>query len=566
MSRFSRCKTCFFLLALLLLIVINADYRRDFTITTTVVVSKDEPQTTPSQGFVKNNDSVAGVLSNASESQRTEIPSPSPSPAPVIAKLDNNLSISDTYFVGKLKSGWNMPEVARLKRKLSYLNIDSRQLTNAEFGSIIDNKPKISTTMQRMTQFPGSHAEAAFLRTATPVSPAPVGEQAAELARKLKYPDRWEGRMRPEFFILSPPKTGTTFLDGCLRHAMNGNPLKTVYPEMSMRWPSNRSASGEPITTKSPFELNRRLWLRRGFRRWDLPKEPWNYIQMGRHAGTIREYFARQRFPPVEPESSLWGIVDATPDQIMIPEAAVSAFLDLRGAPFKPRFLVIDRDPVDRAFSHFMLFTDLKKKYKRAPEPFSVFADRLDQQHARLVKIPICWELLHQPEAVVRSREKVFAALKSCMYEQDPLDDPQVYYLPFGFVALGLRYWAELFGADSFLLLRFTDLVKLDTPVKVMRVFEKAFPTLVRNPPPCHNDSDWVSNLCSGPQRVLETDLNCGQDSPYLHAQAWTKKSASLGYSIGEENRLEKYRNIGKRWQAVLQNMTADLGIGYYSL
>ena len=555
---------------LLSLLLISSDYDKTIAI---VVTSKNTSTTESNKGIgidAKSNYSLEGFLVNTSKRQGNQtqdkiiVESNSEVDPNEIERENNNSNSSNYSFTGTAVVPWSMPEILRIKSKLEYLKTDYSKLSNSEFGKLVDFKLTLSTTLRRLVRFPGNQREAVFLRTATPISPAPTGEDAAALSRKYDYPDHWLGRMRPEFFILSPPKTGTTFLDGCLRHGMNGNPLKVVYPQASRRWPSKTTKHGEPVSTTSRFELKRRLWNRKGFRRWDVPKEPWNYIQMGRHAGTFREYFARRRFPPVEEESNHWGLVDSTPDQIMIPEAAVAAYLDLQKSPFIPRFLVIDRDPVDRAYSHFMLFTDLKKKFNRKPEQFTVFVDRLDQQHDKLIKIPICEEALYRPERVVSSKDKVFSALKNCMYEYDPLQDPQVYYLPFGFIALGLRYWVELFGINKFLLLRFTDLSKMKTPTQVVRMFEKAFPTLVRNPPLCENPSDWVGGRCTGPQRFNESELNCGQQSPYLFAQAWTKKSASLGYTIGDETRLAKYREIGKRWQRVLKNMSDELDIKYY--
>eukprot|EP01060_Flectonema_neradi_P027141 TRINITY_DN3677_c0_g1_i2.p1 TRINITY_DN3677_c0_g1~~TRINITY_DN3677_c0_g1_i2.p1 ORF type:complete len:514 (+),score=92.33 TRINITY_DN3677_c0_g1_i2:79-1620(+) len=437
-------------------------------------------------------------------------------------------------------------------------NIEGMNVTS--INSSLDAIPYRERLVRRSLKFP-LEGDLPFLKL-PPVPPAPTGIAAIKLARKLGYPDKWRARQRPEFFILGPPKSGTTFMEACFKWSMFGNSSKRTYPMASERWPVTRLEGGEPDYSTSPLLEPFRLWNRTGYRRFDPPKEWWVYPEMGRYPTEFRGFVNTQRFPPVEEPSKNWFVIDSTPDSIMIPKAAQALALDLEGAPFEPSFLVMHRDVVNRAYSHFLLFTSLRVMWGWKEETMEVFTDRLDQQHAVLESIPICRKMLYQPFEVIQSLDDTYNALRWCMY--DPKIRNQVMYLPFGFTALGLRYWISKFKPENFRFLKFSTMKVIGKdPKKLFDFYEDIFPGIKRNLPRCEKADQWNSGNCTGWQLHSQAELMCGPDSPALASQAWTRRK-DLNFTKGKPENLEKYQKIAENWDKAFDALVSEYNLSWY--
>ena len=433
--------------------------------------------------------------------------------------------------------------------------------------------------LRQWLRFPETEQEHRFLKYPQ-VAPAPVGRAALDLARTLRYPARWGARMRPRHFILGPPKTGTTFLANCLRLAMVGNASNRPYPLSQMRWPIYiGKPEGEPIVKLSTPLINNRVWNRTGYRRWDAPKELWTYPDMGRYPQLPQGWLQRRRFPPVEPESAFWALMDATPDQLMIPEAADAAAADLRGAPFAQSFLVMLRSPLDRAYSHFLLYTELRRLWGWSPEPLTVFAEKLHLQHRMLRARPVCERLLDDPAGVLADEDLTRRVLVECMYEDPdaemlakaglpPNASHSEYrlaripmYLPFGFAALGARYWMDRFPQAYFRFAHTATLKQLDE-AGTMRFLQRTFDVDPMKPR-CASASDWQSTTCTGARRYDHAYLFCGKNSPALTSQAWSKREGLL-YEKGSAEALQEYTALSERWHGLFVTFLKTRGITTY--
>eukprot|EP01060_Flectonema_neradi_P012328 TRINITY_DN19186_c0_g1_i1.p1 TRINITY_DN19186_c0_g1~~TRINITY_DN19186_c0_g1_i1.p1 ORF type:complete len:555 (+),score=55.84 TRINITY_DN19186_c0_g1_i1:44-1666(+) len=403
-----------------------------------------------------------------------------------------------------------------------------------------------------------------------PVPSAPTGFDALRLADEMGYPRHWRARMRPKFFILGPPKTGTTFMHDCFIYSMLGNKTSLSYPSANSRWPTEWYPNGEPTYAFRSIEPQlHHTWNRTGFRRFDPPKESWLYVEIGRnfrYKGRPKKFWSAvqiSRFPPVEPESKNWVVTDSTPDYLMIPKSAQALYLDMQGSPWKPRFVVMHRDPVARGYSHFLLFAELKRLWGWKKQGTPDFSVKLDEQHNILIREPICKEMLYQPEIVLWDVRKTYDALRKCMYEPQKLND--VMFLPFGFTALGLRYWLSLFDADQFTLVKMSTLKKMNTTGKLWDFYEQTFPGMKRMKPRCELESEIKDNSCTPWNRHALALERCGPNSPALAAQAWTNRSG-LTETRGSEIRLERYKNIGKRWDELLIELMANYSIPWYQM
>eukprot|EP01060_Flectonema_neradi_P036502 TRINITY_DN7021_c0_g1_i1.p1 TRINITY_DN7021_c0_g1~~TRINITY_DN7021_c0_g1_i1.p1 ORF type:complete len:558 (+),score=80.14 TRINITY_DN7021_c0_g1_i1:73-1746(+) len=452
----------------------------------------------------------------------------------------------------------NAFENTKLIQMYSYLK--KNRSSRAEYGKHLDSLPFPPRMISKHIKFPIERLEQAGLQLPD-VPPAPTGMQAYDLAEKFGYPRHWRARQRPQFFLLGPPKTGTTFLDACIRWSMHGNSDMKPYPTATARWPQDRGPGGEPVYADSAEMLPFRIWNRTGFRRFDPPKEWWAYPEMGRYSDTIRGVINVLRFPPVEPESQKWVLIDSTPDSLMVPKSAQALHADIEGAPFNPTFLVTHRNAFDRAYSHYLLFSQLRTDWGWGPEKLRVFADRLDQQHQVLMGIPICKSLLETPEDVLKSHELTYKALRWCMY--DPERRNQVMYLPFGFTALGLNYWLMKFPVSSFRLLRMADLKKLNSIEKLLTFSEATFSGFKRVKPRCEDPADWNSGNCTGHMLHDKAMLFCSSESPALKDQAWTDRKG-LNISLGPDERLQKYRDIAQRWTDIFERFAEEKGLSFY--
>ena len=452
----------------------------------------------------------------------------------------------------------------KLKKDLETIFAYLRQTENVsveEAGRMLDRTPYPPEKWAE--GFPKSTLEKRLVKLENP-PPAPTAAEAVRIADSLRWPRHWRARHRPELFILGPPKSGTTYLEACFRVAMTGNTSKQLYPDASMRWPLTRGPGGEPVWSASPKMDVDRSWSRTGYRRWDSNKEWWTYPVIARRAYNMRGFKQPYRFPPVESESIKWTLMDSTPDQIMIPEAADALRGDLKGAPFDPTFLVMKRSVVSRAYSHFLLFTELRSQWGWGPEPTKVFSRKLDEQHNILTNITICRELIEEPEKVILDFNKTLLALQKCMY--DPRKASQMMYLPFGFTALGVRYWFELFDAKFFKFMELDEVAKMNGSLpKLFNFFEDTFPGMKRMLPRCENASDWNSGTCTGHLLHARSLKTCGSDSESRNSQAWTRRGVP-GYSKGSKKDLARYHEIGKRWSAVFDDLLQRYGRSYYKI
>ena len=447
----------------------------------------------------------------------------------------------------------------RLKKPIGDEDVFSRDLDSEMFGPVTGRSAK-HFWFPKKDDIPFSKLPS--------VPPAPIGIEAVRLADKLGYPRHWRARMRPKFFILGPPKTGTTFLHDCFIYSMIGNKNSLAYPLANQRWPTERFPNGEPTFIPSIVPQLHHTWNRTGFRRFDLPKESWLYVEIGRnfrYKGSPRKFWGAvqiSRFPPVEPESSNWVLTDSTPDYIMIPKAAQALYLDMENSPWKPRFVVMSRDPVSRGFSHFLLFAELKRLWGWKSTGTTDYSIKLDEQHEILLQQPICRQMLYEPEIVLNDLSKTYDALRRCMYHPKKLND--IMFLPFGFTALGLRYWLSLFSPEQFTLLKMSTLKRMNTTESLWDFFEDTFPGMKRPLPRCDSESIVDSETCTPWNQYAIALERCGPNSPALAAQAWTTRGG-LNETKGSDQRLEKYRVIGKKWDKLLAQLMSNHGISWYT-
>ena len=432
-----------------------------------------------------------------------------------------------------------------------------------EFADKLDKLPFHPNRIARYIVYPKTKRELKMAALPDP-PPAPTGVEAINMARERGWPDKWKARHRPQLFILGPPKSGTTFMEGCFRWSMSGNSSMLLYPPTNARWPAERGPGKEPITDSGPALRPAKFWNRTGSRRWDAPKELWIYPEMGKFGHSIRGAHQPLRLPPIEEESKNWVLMDSTPDSIMIPQSAQAMVRDLQGAPFTPTFLVMQRDVVSRAYSHYLLFScSLRPFFKWKPEKVKVFTTRLELQLKTLESIPVCYEMLYEPEKVLKDLNKVTAALLQCLYEPRERDIPM--YLPFGFTALGLKYWLTKFPKEQFNFMRIDELKKMDSPEKLWNFFESIFPGMKRMKPRCKKARDWSSPSCTGHLAYNKGMLFCGKDSPALKKEAWTGREG-LKFSKGKPEDLTKFEAIGKRWTALYDQMVEEMGRKFYTI
>ena len=402
-----------------------------------------------------------------------------------------------------------------------------------------------------------------------PVPPAPHGTAALTLARNLGWPDAWSARQRPTLFLLGPPHAGSSFLAGCWRYALIGDPSRRAYPMARERWPLDFSPHGEPLWGDSlwgGFSIPQdHLWNRSGYRRWDPAAEWYLYGALGAAWDTWRGYVQRRRFPPVEEESGRWVLLDATPTYLMRPAAAEGvrrdfAAVDMNGA-LAPRFVVLVRNPLDRAYTHFLSYAANRKR-RGEPLPLAErsFARHLGKELAWLRSIPLCRLMLEDPEGVLKDVALVRGVLSTCIVQQHHVGGPRPNFLAFGFAALGLRYWLELFPAERFKAVRSSD-VEVDVGGDhVAALLEDVF-DMKRMKRRCKKQGDTQNPSCTAQLQYDHAHLFCSKDSPVL-AQAWSPTAAAaMNYTHGTTDELRTFRHIAERWDALLHILLDAHGI-----
>ena len=397
-----------------------------------------------------------------------------------------------------------------------------------------------------------------------PQPPLPKGSTALLLARELGWPDEWEARHRPRVFFLGPPRSGATTLADCARRVMWGNASHRPYPMAQELWPFNfTAASGEPVVGNSPEMENFMMWNRTGFRYFDAPLEWWAYPEAGRYPTTGRGWMQRRRFPPVEEDSKNWVVMDATPDQLMIPVAADAVAADFQQHRDWPVFNVVWRDPVERAFSHFLLFAELRVLWGWGEEPDTHFPNVLEQELQRLNRKEICRRMLYEPEELLTDVIAVQEALQKCMY--DPRHRDQVHYLSFGFAALGMAYWTHHFPPSQFRVLRHTDMVKLDAE-QTIQFLEATF-GFSRMPPRCKQVRGWMNQdgQCTGQYRHDTSLPYCSAESPNLNRGLRKRVLSKQKFTKGTSAELQEFRAIAKAWDAAFAKMIQEKSIPVYN-
>ena len=276
------------------------------------------------------------------------------------------------------------------------------------------------------------------------------------------------------------------------------------------------------------------------------------------------EQHTYMRFPPVEEGTKDWTMLDATPDSLMTAGTAEEVKKDLKCAPFKPRFLVMNRDALSRGYSQFVMEDTLFVQTRRGKN----FLKELEYQFTRgsLAKYKICHDMMNEPEALMKDIRRVRQALQTCAYFKPPLyrDDAaqrndkiqQVFvnFLPFGFVALGLKYWLHVFDYDTslFRVVDTNTLKGLNGP-QMMGVVEDVF-DVKRMLPRCPTASSKEDeDGCTAWNRYDSGLRACGSQK-----NSWSGKE---GYTMGAAAGLKKYKYISDRWGKIMDDLIAEYNI-----
>ena len=385
-----------------------------------------------------------------------------------------------------------------------------------------------------------------------PVPPAPTGEAAMELAREQGWPDHWRARMRPQHFLLGPLETGTTTLHACYERAMVGDPRKRAYPLATERWPLEYDDNGQAVIRPShvipePYIV----WNRTGARRLDVRKE-WRVYHKAswtRQASPGLEKYHYLRFPPVEKETQDWTMLDGTPFNLMTPGAADELKEDLKCAPFKPRFLVMNRDPLARGYSQFVMEQSLYYQPARGRDFYNELESQSTAKKGSLSKYPFCQMMMQEPEALMKDVRRVRRALQLCTYFKAPY---VANLLPFGFVALGLKYWLHVFDYDAslFRVVDTSSLKGLDAH-QMMGLVEDVF-DMKRMLPRCPA-VDSKEDGCTAWNRYDSGLRACGSQQ-----NSWSGKE---GFTMGDPEKMKKYRTLSDRWGKILDDLIVEYNI-----
>ena len=399
-----------------------------------------------------------------------------------------------------------------------------------------------------------------------PVPPAPTGEAAMELAREQGWPDHWRARMRPQHFLLGPLKTGTTTLHACYERAMVGDPRKRAYPLATERWPLEYDDNGQAVIRPTHMMPEPYLaWNRTGARRFDVRKE-WRVYHKaawvkGEAPGLEKYHYLR--FPPVEEGTKDWTMLDGTPFNLMTPGAADELKEDLKCAPFKPRFLVMNRDPLARGYSQFVMEQSLGYHEARGRDFYNELESQSTAKKGSLSKYRVCQMMMQEPEALMKDVRRVRQALQTCMHGEPPYNVEAVgqvirhqkyvaNLLPFGFVALGLKYWLHVFDYDAslFRVVDTSSLKGLDAH-QMMGLVEDVF-DMKRMLPRCPA-VDSKEDGCTAWNRYDSGLRACGSQQ-----NSWSGKE---GFTMGDPEKMKKYRTLSDRWGKILDDLIVEYNI-----
>ena len=348
---------------------------------------------------------------------------------------------------------------------------------------------------------------------------------------------------------------------------MIGDPHKRVYPLATERWPLKYDRNGHGVLTPSrqlphPYSV----WNRTGARRLDVRKEWRVYHQVTWNKREHHDFEQHQfmKFPPVEEQTKDWTILDATPQTLMTAGAAEEIKKDLKCAPFKPRFLVMNRDAFSRGYSQFVMEGDTLFIQTRRGKNF---LKELEYQSTEgsLAKHKVCHDMMNEPEALMKDIRRVRLALQTCVYFQPPLyrDDAaqrnkiqQVFvnFLPYGFVALGLKYWLHVFDYDAslFRVVDTNTLKGLNGP-QMMDMVEDVY-DMKRMLPRCPTArSKEDEDGCTAWNRYDAAVKACGNQL--------RSYSGKADYTMGDAAGLKKYKDISDRWGKIMNDLIAEYNI-----
>eukprot|EP01064_Diplonema_japonicum_P002580 TRINITY_DN11637_c5_g1_i1.p1 TRINITY_DN11637_c5_g1~~TRINITY_DN11637_c5_g1_i1.p1 ORF type:complete len:540 (+),score=78.00 TRINITY_DN11637_c5_g1_i1:98-1621(+) len=380
---------------------------------------------------------------------------------------------------------------------------------------------------------------------------APDGEAAMELSREWGLPKSWNARHHPTHFILGAPKGGTTFLERCYSSgALSGDSARMPYPRPAFRWPYRFQRNGEPYVWFTGFAYGG-LWNRTGFRMWDLHKEPRVY----RHCGNSTEakyYRAFESFPPIEPESRHWEVLDATPSYLHNPWATENVYADHIHDLHRPRFVIAWRDGMERAFSHYVMIV---KNHNNAFKQ-NAFIRRMNKELS-MWDSEGCAVLKTDPETLLEpgSKERLRWVLANCFV--NPI------YLGMSLPVLGLRYWLHHFPAEQFTVLR-TAAMKKSDPFFLIDILADSF-KFKRVASPCTAEQDWQKDNCTGPSRWEQIKLACSDPaaSGGTRQASYSSKASSIGLHQGTEQEQEPFIALFKRYDALMLKLIRDYNVKF---
>ena len=382
---------------------------------------------------------------------------------------------------------------------------------------------------------------------------APTGEAALRLARKHGLPDNWNGRLHPMIFVLGAPKAGTTFIEKCISAgALSGDDVYKPYPRPSHRWPMPSRGGGEPRNWGHTSYNYDAAWNRTGFRRYDLGKEPRVYRNAG-NSTNPKYYKLFESFPPVEPESMHWGVLDATPSYLMSPGAAENVALDHRHNINKPRFVIVWREGMSRSFSHFvMIMGKNPSKYRDG-----AFIKRMRFELAKWNK-PGCEALRDDPESLFAddAKEKLRYVQFHCFGAKS--------YLGHSLPALGLRYWLHFFSPDQFTVIK-TDAMKKADHMFIIEALEQAF-GYKRPKPQCKPDENWNSTKCT-PATLYKGIIDNCRDAKQVgltRKASYSNRAGSLNLDSGTDEEKKPFLKVYEKYDKLFLDLIKKHNIRFY--
>ncbi|KAJ9467063.1 hypothetical protein DIPPA_00527 [Diplonema papillatum] len=397
----------------------------------------------------------------------------------------------------------------------------------------------------------------AAMRAAPATRGAPTGAAALRLARSWGLPDQWNARHHPTHFILGPPKSGTTFLSQCYASgAVSGHPRVKPYPPAWKRWPVGRHDNGEPEEGLTITQYNGvQSWNRTGFRRFSIGKEPHVYMRVPRW-DRMEYYRVFEGYPPVEPESKDWTVMDGSPVYLMLPRVAERVFEDHCSNLEKLRFVVGWRGGLARAFSHFAMFAAWGSVNA------SHFIDRLRFERSIWDRDAACTVLIDNPDAILdMPRLRLRFVLQHCFVETEAPPGDQSFFgqsLP----VVGLRYWLHFFPAKHFTVIRTAALETRD-PHHTANILAAAF-NLTATRGPCPGGAGWgPSSTCAGEHEWDDIYDSCtdAKGTGARRPASFSWYSSKLGIVRGSREERKPFRELFARYDDLMLKLVRRFGV-----